>query len=168
MSTYLTDGSHDRQTWRAQAACARPEHRHLDWFPGRGQATRHLKAICATCPVRTECLDAALDAGEHHGIWGGLSERERRSERSQRPATRRPDNAARIVDHLRRFGTHRGSLAQLAAHMGLTDGRSLQGALARLEAAGTVVVDPPAPRQTGFSIRSISLAPTHEGTTPCA
>lgn len=36
------------------------------------------KAICAACPVRAECLDHALAHRERHGIWGGLTERERR------------------------------------------------------------------------------------------
>jgi len=36
------------------------------------------KAICAECPVRAECLDYALDIREPHGIWGGLTEAERR------------------------------------------------------------------------------------------
>jgi WhiB family redox-sensing transcriptional regulator len=36
------------------------------------------KAICASCPVRRDCLDHALTAGEWHGVWGGLNEAERR------------------------------------------------------------------------------------------
>lgn len=37
------------------------------------------KAICATCPVRAECLAVAVAAGERHGVWGGLTSDERRS-----------------------------------------------------------------------------------------
>lgn len=37
------------------------------------------KAICAQCSVRDECLDYALRIREQHGIWGGLSEVERRN-----------------------------------------------------------------------------------------
>lgn len=157
MSTYLTDGSHDRQTWRADAACARPEHRGLDWFPGRGEPTRHLKAVCATCPVRAECLDAALDAGEHHGIWGGLSERERRNVRRTAPKRRRPDVADLVLRHLRAHGTHRGSIGRLAQAMSYPSTATVVQAVARLEAAGEVVIDPPAPRDRGTSIRSITL-----------
>ena len=40
---------------------------------------REAKAICATCPHRIRCLEYALDNNEDHGIWGGLSVRERRS-----------------------------------------------------------------------------------------
>jgi WhiB family transcriptional regulator, redox-sensing transcriptional regulator len=53
------------------------------------------KAVCARCPVRSECLGYALDAGPMHGIWGGLSEEERRLLRQRRAkarmrATRQP------------------------------------------------------------------------------
>jgi WhiB family transcriptional regulator, redox-sensing transcriptional regulator len=36
------------------------------------------KSVCGRCPVRTECLQYALAAGQVHGIWGGMSEEERR------------------------------------------------------------------------------------------
>jgi WhiB family transcriptional regulator, redox-sensing transcriptional regulator len=39
---------------------------------------RRAKAICASCRVRTDCLDHALRTREPHGIWGGLNEIERR------------------------------------------------------------------------------------------
>lgn len=42
------------------------------------------KAICAHCPVRCECLDYAIRIREPHGIWGGLSEYERKSLVSRR------------------------------------------------------------------------------------
>jgi len=54
------------------------------FFPQRGERAVHLKAICAGCPVRSQCLEYALVAGEKHGIWGGASERERRRIRSDR------------------------------------------------------------------------------------
>jgi WhiB family redox-sensing transcriptional regulator len=60
------------------------------FFPERGASTRKAKAICAACEVRTQCLDYAISQGEKFGIWGGLSERERRRVRRQRlVATRR-------------------------------------------------------------------------------
>ncbi|MFK0016206.1 WhiB family transcriptional regulator [Streptomyces sp. NPDC091027] len=37
------------------------------------------KAICATCPLVSSCLDGALERGEEYGVWGGLTEDERRS-----------------------------------------------------------------------------------------
>lgn len=50
-----------------------------EFFPERGEDTQTAKVICAACPVSVECLAWALDHGEKHGIWGGTSERERRS-----------------------------------------------------------------------------------------
>lgn len=49
------------------------------FFPMRGESTRHAKNVCKECPVRIECLNYANTSPyEKHGIWGGLSERERR------------------------------------------------------------------------------------------
>ena len=54
------------------------------FFPERGSSTRKAKAICAECEVKIECLESALEQGERFGIWGGLSERERRKVRHDR------------------------------------------------------------------------------------
>ena len=66
-------------SWHDDAACASidPEL----WFPevGAAASTGAARAVCAACPVRTECLTAALERGEQHGIWGGLTTRERRA-----------------------------------------------------------------------------------------
>lgn len=49
------------------------------FFPDKGGSTRAAKGICARCPVKQECLEFALDdPGVPFGIWGGMSERERR------------------------------------------------------------------------------------------
>lgn len=48
------------------------------FFPEKGGSSREAKRICARCTVQTECLDYALQNDERFGIWGGLSERERR------------------------------------------------------------------------------------------
>ena len=47
-------------------------------LPREGGSTREAKRVCLTCDVRGECLDYALAHDERFGIWGGLSERERR------------------------------------------------------------------------------------------
>jgi WhiB family redox-sensing transcriptional regulator len=54
------------------------------FFPERGASTRKAKGICMACEVREQCLDFAISQGEKFGIWGGLSERERRRVRRQR------------------------------------------------------------------------------------
>ncbi|MGH9022734.1 MAG: WhiB family transcriptional regulator [Acidimicrobiia bacterium] len=54
------------------------------FFPERGASTREAKSVCAGCAVRVECLEFALRNHEKFGIWGGLSERERRRIRRRR------------------------------------------------------------------------------------
>lgn len=70
--------------WREDALCAQtdPEVFH----PEPGHSVRAAKRVCMACEVRTECLDYALGAGEHGGVWGGLSDRERRALQRQRGA----------------------------------------------------------------------------------
>ncbi|MBA3652865.1 MAG: WhiB family transcriptional regulator [Actinobacteria bacterium] len=50
--------------------------------PRRGQPAR--KETCRRCPVRDECLAFALEGGEKFGVWGGVSERDRRHLRRHR------------------------------------------------------------------------------------
>ena len=52
-------------------------------FPEKGGSTRDAKRVCTGCTVRAECLEFALANDERFGIWGGLSERERRRLRLQ-------------------------------------------------------------------------------------
>jgi WhiB family redox-sensing transcriptional regulator len=54
------------------------------FFPERGASTRTAKSICNACAVREDCLEFAIANGEKFGIWGGLSERERRKIRRER------------------------------------------------------------------------------------
>ena len=62
--------------WQADALCAQTDPEAF--FPEKGGSTRDAKRICTTCDVRGECLEYALKNDERFGIWGGLSERERR------------------------------------------------------------------------------------------
>lgn len=65
--------------WYRQAAC-----RGLDpdlFYPGRGESAEPARKVCAGCPVSAECLTAAEDQLEKFGVWGGLSERQRRATR---------------------------------------------------------------------------------------
>ncbi len=54
------------------------------FFPERGSSTREAKEVCRGCVVREDCLDFAIANGEKFGIWGGMSERERRRVRRSR------------------------------------------------------------------------------------
>jgi WhiB family redox-sensing transcriptional regulator len=72
----------DDRAWQDQANCL-----GVDpdlFFPERGASTREAKEVCRGCEVREQCLEYALANGEKFGIWGGLSERERRRLRRQR------------------------------------------------------------------------------------
>lgn len=65
------------------------------FFPERGGSTKSAKLICHTCPAKEECLEYALDQGIKHGIWGGLSEKERRRiRRLRRLSGQYPDNSS--------------------------------------------------------------------------
>src|SRR5262245_61753874 len=66
------------------------------FFPERGASTREAKEVCRGCVVRAECLEYALVNGEKFGIWGGMSERERRRIRRQRALARRAAGAAAL------------------------------------------------------------------------
>lgn len=54
------------------------------FFPERGASTKEAKEVCRGCEVRERCLEYAMDSGEKHGIWGGMSERQRRRLRRER------------------------------------------------------------------------------------
>ncbi len=58
------------------------------FFPERGASTREAKEVCRGCVVKDDCLEFALANGEKFGIWGGMSERERRRIRRQRALER--------------------------------------------------------------------------------
>jgi WhiB family redox-sensing transcriptional regulator len=62
--------------WQADALCAQTDPEAF--FPEKGGSTRDAKRICTSCEVRAQCLEYALENDERFGIWGGLSERERR------------------------------------------------------------------------------------------
>jgi WhiB family redox-sensing transcriptional regulator len=69
------DGDQE-QDWRDSALCAQTDPEAF--FPERGGSTREAKRICSGCEVRAECLEYALAHDDRFGVWGGLSERERR------------------------------------------------------------------------------------------
>ena len=80
---YVIDGMLDEGeaedgalSWQERSLCAQTD---LEaFFPEKGGSTREAKKVCVGCEVRSECLEYALANDERFGIWGGLSERERR------------------------------------------------------------------------------------------
>lgn len=66
----------DEDQWQERALCAQTDPEAF--FPEKGGSTREAKRICQGCEVRDACLEYALAHDERFGIWGGLSERERR------------------------------------------------------------------------------------------
>ena len=77
----LFEGGLDR-TWQGRANCmvGDPEL----FFPERVASTREAKEVCRGCVVRGDCLEFAIANSEKFGIWGGMSERERRRVRRAR------------------------------------------------------------------------------------
>ncbi|MER5608227.1 WhiB family transcriptional regulator [Micromonospora tulbaghiae] len=81
--TRSTDGSLDvadllgnAPAWHERSLCSQTDPEAF--FPEKGGSTREAKRVCSRCEVKTECLGYALGHDERFGIWGGLSERERR------------------------------------------------------------------------------------------
>jgi WhiB family redox-sensing transcriptional regulator len=78
------------RSWQSRANCM-----GVDpdlFFPERGASTKEAKEVCRGCVVKDECLEFALRNSEKFGIWGGMSERERRRVRRARALSAR--NAA--------------------------------------------------------------------------
>ena len=81
---YLVDGLLEEAdaeegglSWQERSLCAQTDPEAF--FPEKGGSTREAKKVCVGCDVRSECLEYALENDERFGIWGGLSERERRT-----------------------------------------------------------------------------------------
>lgn len=75
------DDEENQLAWQADSLCAQTDPEAF--FPEKGGSTRDAKKICASCDVKAQCLEYALQNDERFGIWGGLSERERRKLRKQ-------------------------------------------------------------------------------------
>ncbi|MEC3975048.1 WhiB family transcriptional regulator [Amycolatopsis sp. H20-H5] len=72
----------NQSSWRIDASCRDTD---PDGLFVRGAEQNRAKAVCQGCPVRTECLAEALDGRINFGIWGGMTERERRALLRRRP-----------------------------------------------------------------------------------
>jgi WhiB family redox-sensing transcriptional regulator len=79
-----TANSEDPEDWMAYGRCAEvdPE----SFFPEKGGSSLEPKRVCMGCDVRQKCLDWAIETDQKFGIWGGLSERQRRKLRQEREA----------------------------------------------------------------------------------
>ncbi len=78
----LSGSEEEQEQWWKLANCLGVEPNLF--YPERGASTREAKEVCRGCAVRDDCLEYAINNGEKFGIWGGLSERERRRYRRQR------------------------------------------------------------------------------------
>jgi WhiB family redox-sensing transcriptional regulator len=72
----------NQSSWRINASCRDAD---PDGLFVRGAEQNRAKAVCTGCPVRTECLAEALDGRINFGVWGGMTERERRALLRRRP-----------------------------------------------------------------------------------
>lgn len=70
------------EDWPTQASCRED---HPDALFVQGAAQQQAKTVCFRCPVRAECLAHALDTQTQFGVWGGMTERERRQLLRNRP-----------------------------------------------------------------------------------
>ncbi len=75
-STLMLIRKAEDDQWQERALCAQTDPEAF--FPEKGGSTREAKRICLGCEVKDACLEYALAHDERFGIWGGLSERERR------------------------------------------------------------------------------------------
>ncbi len=81
--------------WKLQANCS-----GVDpdlFFPERGASTKEAKSVCRECAVKRECLEYAIRHGEKFGIWGGMSERERRRIRRTRAISLRQRSSTSVA-----------------------------------------------------------------------
>ena len=80
--TRLPHAGTEDHSWTVRGACAGMD---PDEFFVQGAEQHRVKAACGQCPVRLDCLVDALDNRMEFGVWGGMTERERRRLLRQRP-----------------------------------------------------------------------------------
>ena len=71
--------------WRDEGLCAQTDPEAF--YPEKGHSPKPAKKVCADCPVQALCLEYALAHDERYGVWGGLSERERRELKTKTATT---------------------------------------------------------------------------------
>jgi WhiB family redox-sensing transcriptional regulator len=86
-------------SWRTNAICRDTDPELFFHVGTTGQALLQIakaKGVCCQCPVKVECLDFAMETNQDTGIWGGLSEDERRNLRRQNAARTREQRTATL------------------------------------------------------------------------
>ncbi|MBB2893080.1 WhiB family transcriptional regulator [Flexivirga oryzae] len=86
MTAVLPDKATWDENWPARALCRTGS--SPDELFAKGAAQQSAKVICQKCPVVAECLADALDNHTEYGVWGGMTERERRALLRRRPDVR--------------------------------------------------------------------------------
>lgn len=99
------------QNWRNAARCRTQE---ADDLFVTGAAQRQIREFCRICPVRTECLAHALDQRIEFGVWGGMTERERRALLRGRPEV--PSWAVLLADARAAHEGHSARTGEPALH----------------------------------------------------
>ena len=100
LENWLAEPADEPESWTERALCKETDPEAF--FPEKGGSTREAKRICLGCEVKDDCLDYALAHDERFGIWGGLSERERRKlKKLERDAAAAAEQADQATDDVR-------------------------------------------------------------------
>lgn len=99
--------------WRDQALCAQSDPEA--WFPEVGGSSRAAKRVCGRCDVKQECLDYALGRDLRHGVWGGLSERERGRITGRAGLI---ENLAEVIQQVKALAEQEKTYPEIAAVLG--------------------------------------------------
>lgn len=110
------------------------------FFPETGDSTRLAKQVCGQCEIKAECLEFALQADERHGIWGGLTPRERARLRTPDRMTRTQRIKHQRDEEIRKLSAQGHSSSTIAEHFHITE-RTVTRALNCAEARGELLTD---------------------------
>ena len=109
---FLLEPEGEEFGWQDRALCAQTDPEAF--FPEKGGSTREAKKVCLTCEVRDDCLEYAWMTDERFGIWGGLSERERR--KLKKMARMVAEGVMTAEQAEQSYQSWRGGLKRLDAH----------------------------------------------------
>ncbi|MFF1444184.1 WhiB family transcriptional regulator [Streptomyces sp. NPDC058295] len=113
-----TNQAAQARDWRSYATCRETDPELFFAIgPRSARETAQAKRVCGGCPVRTACLEWALDTGQSHGVWGGLDEAERRQV-ARNPFSHRAVALAN-QEFIEEQVAAKVSLRQIAAELGI-------------------------------------------------